>query len=105
MNFISALLIFIRMYLDGFFFSASVHRDPNGTTWGFWRFNNKVKRALFDVDFSFKKDQSGFAYIHGDDYRLEFGEEGKISNIIERKTFIVSQEYFKSLVDKESKDI
>jgi hypothetical protein len=49
MNFLKALLLFIRMYRDGFYFSENSHISGGGVRWGFYRFNHKYKAAMFRV--------------------------------------------------------
>jgi hypothetical protein len=69
-EFIKALLIFIQLYKDGFFFSDNTHKTDVGERWGFYRFNHKDQSGLFDIDFSIYPDGHGFQHIHGDDYRF-----------------------------------
>jgi hypothetical protein len=89
MKFLKALLIFIRMYRDGFYFSENSHEDPNGTRWGFYRFNHVGQPGMFDIDYSFDvADRDGYAHIHGDDYRLTFDNRGKLTRSVESKTSI-----------------
>jgi len=76
MKFLKALLVLIRMYRDGWFFSASTHVDPDKTRWGFYRFNHRNQAALFDIDFS-RNGKGNYTHVHGDEYRFEFDEKGK----------------------------
>jgi hypothetical protein len=71
LKFIKALLLFLRMYRDGFFFSSNTHIDQNSTRWGFYRFNYKTEYGLFDIDFSFLKKSESYFHLHGDDFRLD----------------------------------
>jgi hypothetical protein len=63
------------MYQQGFYFSKSIHKDEDGTCWGFWRFNWKNEHSLFDVDFSFGGDHSEYFHCRGDDFRLDLNPE------------------------------
>lgn len=71
MNFLKALLLFLKIYRDGFFFSGKSYRDPDGSRWGFYRFNEEKECGLFDIDYSFSKDGSGYFHVHGNDFRME----------------------------------
>jgi hypothetical protein len=88
MNFIKAFITFLHMYKDGFFCSENAHTDPDGTRWGFYRFNHKYQSALFDIDFSFNWFTPGYAHIHGDDYRIAIDPYGKLSDVKKKKTFV-----------------
>lgn len=81
-KFLKALLLFIRMYRDGFYFSDNTHKDPNGTRWGFYRFNHISQHAMYDIDFEFdSKIRPGYFHLHGDDYRVDYlpNDQFKIS--------------------------
>lgn len=78
--------------MDGFFFSENTHTDPDGTRWGFYRFNHKEQAALTDIDFSFSKKGPGYSHIHGDDYRFEFSKGNVIESITENKVAFVKPE-------------
>jgi hypothetical protein len=87
MKFLKALLLFIRMYRDGFFFSENSHRGPDGNRWGFYRFNHREVPAMFDIDYEIyaTEENKGYAHIHGDDYRLTF-IKNKVTKYVETKT-------------------
>jgi hypothetical protein len=80
MNFIKALLTFIRIYRDGFFFSENVHKDPDGSRWGFYRFNYKTESGLYDIDFCFSKKDECYFHVHGNDFRLHYFKETQLIN-------------------------
>ena len=79
MKFLKAFLVFLRMYRDGFFFSASTHVDSDKTRWGFYRFNHRNQASIFDIDFSRNGKDHNFAHVHGDEYRFEFDRKGNAS--------------------------
>jgi hypothetical protein len=85
MNFLKALLLFIRMYRDGFYFSENSHISGGGVRWGFYRFNHKYKAAMFDIDYSFDGIPHYF-HVHGDDYRVDFSDEQNAVKITETPT-------------------
>lgn len=86
MKFLKAFLLFIRMYRDGFFFSDSTRVDPDGTRWGFYRFNHNDRHAMFDVDFSFIKNRhSYYFHVHGNDSRVEYNLNNLDTTIIMKK--------------------
>lgn len=64
-DFLKAFFIFVRMYLDGFYFSKNTHIDYDGTRWGFYRFNYKdIKYGIIDIDFQFSKNRQEKSYFH-----------------------------------------
>lgn len=82
MNFLKALIIFIRMYRDGFFFSNSPHKDPDGTRWGFYRFNHICQASMFDIDYSFDGKTHNYFHLNGDEYRATFDTDGRFLKIL-----------------------
>lgn len=89
-KFIKAFVIFIKMYRYGFFFSESGHVEPDGTNWGFYRFNHKNVPAMFDINFLFGPAVGlNFAHLHGDDYRLKFDSNKEFVSV--EKTVMVKQ--------------
>lgn len=85
MRFIKALIIFIRMFNDGFFISENLHNDASGR-WGFYRFNHKQVPALFDIDLSIKGEGINYIHVHGEDCRIDLDKKGKVKDILKRTT-------------------
>ena len=81
MNFFKAFLVFLSAYRHGFFLSKNTHVDGNGGYWGFYRFNHEEMAALFDIDFSYDHNKSGYAHIHGTNSRLNFGKDRKLESV------------------------
>ena len=82
MNFLKALLYFIRMYRDGFYFSGNETVAKNGNRWGFYRFNHRCQGCMFDVDYDFNGVNNYF-HVHGDDYRADFDKKMTLLNLVE----------------------
>lgn len=72
MKFLKALLVFVKMYCFGFYFSENTHHSPDGSFWGFYRFNHNKVSGMYDIDFDIRKNGSGYWHVHGDNYRADF---------------------------------
>lgn len=80
-RFLKALLVFLMMYRDGFYWSKNMHPNLGGGHWGFYRFNSVDAVCLFDVDLDFDKKRYGYYHVHGDDFRFTSSEHSKVDKI------------------------
>ena len=77
-NFLKALVLFVKIYKDGFFMSENSHTEKDGSRWGFYRFNYVTESALFDIDYQFNSpNRKNYFHVHGDDFRLEFNQDSE----------------------------
>lgn len=76
MKFLRALFLFIQMYRKGFYFNSMAFVDKNKIHHGYYNFNFRDEKTIFQIAFSFEQNGGGYISIRGKFFEVEWDSKG-----------------------------